>query len=646
MLASHDSTSETFQSLKEIKDLSKLKRQIVMKKISPQDLYQLYNNLKSVQKMATFFSQDEALKTYFTTMDNLTFEQLTQNCEDICSFLDEKIVWDACKDINDIRDVERNFLLRGTNAELDQANEDFLESKDKLDAILEYLNRQIGFAEKKFKDGYLKYHETEKSSISFVATKRRALKLKEKISKSNKDDSGIFLSFNSSFSGKKVVFQFNCTADELVLSNQSATNSFVSCPKIDQLREEHTSSKAEMKGLLVSAFYQIISHMDTDFQYKLDDIIQFVTVIDVLHCKMTIAKKYNYCKPQIVDREKAFIEAQDLRHCIIEQIQQNEIYVANDVSLGNRMEKGQGKGEGEIGDETDGILLYGTNAVGKTSFIRSIGIAVVMAQAGLYVPARVFKFNPYKYIFTRILGNDNLFKGLSTFAVEMYELNSILRLADKDSLVLGDELCSGTESISAISIFVAGIQWLQKRGSSFIFATHLHEIVDYDEISELNESVKQMHMEVVYDREKDALVYDRKLREGSGANCYGLEVCKSLNLPDEFLKKAHEIRIKYRPEQANILSLKTSHFNSKKVVGLCEKCGVSLGKEVHHLQHQREADQDGMINRGKTNGISPFHKNHLANLMTLCEKCHDSIHKEEVQHKKVKTSKGKKIVSV
>ena len=387
--------------------------------------------------------------------------------------------------------------------------------------------------------------------------------------------------------------------------------------------------------------------MDAEFQSKLDDIIQFVTTIDVLHCKMTIAKKYNYCKPQIVHREKAFFEAHDLRHCIIEQIQQNEIYVANSVSLGKRIEeKEKEKEKVEECNETDGILLYGTNAVGKTSFIRSIGIAVIMAQAGLYVPARVFKFNPYKYIFTRILGNDNLFKGLSTFAVEMYELNSILRLADKDSLVLGDELCSGTESTSAISIFVAGIQWLQKKGSSFIFATHLHEIVDYDEIYDLNKSVKQMHMEVVYDREKDALVYDRKLREGSGANCYGLEVCKSLNLPDEFLKKAHEIRMKYRPEQANILSLKTSHFNSKKVIGLCEKCGVSLGKEVHHLQHQREADQNGMIRQEETNGISPFHKNHLANLMTLCEKCHDSIHKEGVQHKKVKTSKGKKVISV
>jgi DNA mismatch repair protein MutS len=204
----------------------------------------------------------------------------------------------------------------------------------------------------------------------------------------------------------------------------------------------------------------------------------------------------------------------------------------------------------------------------------------------------------------------------------MYELRTILRLGDANSLVLGDELCSGTESTSAISIFVAGIETLQKRGCSFIFATHLHEIVGYQEIAELP-TVKQMHMAVVYDREKDTLIYDRKLREGAGTSSYGLEVCKSLQLPDDFLKRAQEIRVKYRPEQGGILSLKTSHFNSKKLMGLCEKCGETMGTEVHHLQQQRDANQDGII-FGKEG--TPFHKNHPANLMTVCEKCHNAIH--------------------
>jgi hypothetical protein len=150
-----------------------------------------------------------------------------------------------------------------------------------------------------------------------------------------------------------------------------------------------------------------------------------------------------------------------------EHLQQNEIYVTNDVSLGN---------------ETNGILLYGTNAVGKTSFIRALGISIILAQSGMFVPCSQFQYVPYRSIFSRILGNDNIFKGLSTFAVEMSELRIILKMADEGSLILGDELCSGTESESALSIFVAGLQQLHERNSTFIFATHFHEIVHYEEI--------------------------------------------------------------------------------------------------------------------------------------------------------------------
>jgi len=265
-----------------------------------------------------------------------------------------------------------------------------------------------------------------------------------------------------------------------------------------------------------------------------------------------------------------------------------------------------------------------------------------MAQAGLYVPATNFEYQPYKYIFTRILGNDNIFKGLSTFAVEMSELRTILKLADKNSLILGDELCSGTENSSAISIFVAGIQRLSQVNSSFIFATHLHEIIDYSEIKDLTKVVLK-HMSVIYDREKDMLIYDRKLSDGPGNSMYGLEVCKSLSLPNDFIEAAYNIRMKYHPEEGSILSLKTSHFNSKKIMSICEKCGIKLGSEVHHLQHQQEA-VNNIIENSNVGNI--FNKNNLANLVILCEGCHDDFHKSGKQHKKIKTTKGYKIAEI
>ena len=255
-----------------------------------------------------------------------------------------------------------------------------------------------------------------------------------------------------------------------------------------------------------------------------------------------------------------------------------------------------------------------------------------MAQAGLYVPCEAFTYFPYDYIFTRILGNDNLFKGLSTFAVEMCELRTILNNSNENSLILGDELCSGTESSSALSIFTSGLQHLHNNKSTFLFATHFHEIINYEEIKMLNR-MKMMHMEVIYDQANDRLVYNRKLKDGPGNSMYGLEVCKSLGLPSKFLENAINIRKNYNYNYNGILNNKTSHFNSEKVLGLCEICNIKKGVDIHHLQFQNRANNEN-------NYIDDFHKNHKANLISICIECHDNIHKNNTQLKITKTSQG------
>ena len=159
--------------------------------------------------------------------------------------------------------------------------------------------------------------------------------------------------------------------------------------------------------------------------------------------------------------------------------------------------------------------------------------------------------------------------------------------------------------------------------------------MNYDEIQSLT-TVSLKHMTVQYDRENDILIYDRKLKNGSGDNMYGLEVCKALSLPPDFLDSAHQIRMKYYPAQSSILNLKQSHYNVNKIKGMCENCKKMIGTEVHHLQHQQNANKDGII---KTDSLT-FHKNHLANLLTLCDACHQEFHNSKKVHKKVKTSKG------
>ena len=629
-----------------IKDISKLVRQIIMKKLSPKSLIQFYKNLNVIQ--SEIFSQicSDTVFAEYLQKNIPDFSQVAVFCKEISEFIKSNIDVLLCEEIDTTMQFELNFIKKGIDKELDDRNETLLESNDKLEAIRVFLNKSIMKYEKNSKTtlstDYVKIYETEKNSFSLVATKRRCNVLKESFSK---DPKCVKLEYVSSFDNQTKTFEFK---PEIAFITQTASNDSITSSLIQELCKNISSIKIQMKDIITKIYLSILDKFEQTYLGKTDTIIEFITLVDVSYTKAYIAKKYNYCKPSIVQSsEKSFVNSQDLRHCLIEHLQQNEIYVANDLVLG-------------APNGNSGILLYGTNAVGKTSFIRAIGIAVIMAQAGLYVPCSSFEYYPYKYIFTRILGNDNIFKGLSTFAVEMSELRTILRLADEKSLILGDELCSGTESISAISIFVAGIKQLHDKKSTFIFATHLHEIIHYEEICQLT-GVVLKHMAVIFDREKGMLVYDRKLRDGSGNNMYGLEVCKSLNLPESFLELAHNIRMKYNPSSGSILSLKTSHYNSKKIVGVCEMCKGEMGEEVHHLQHQADADEDGII---KVKNLAPFHKNKVANLVTLCEKCHEKMHHsnedssasslatilettktvkksvKKVTHKKVKTSQG------
>ena len=629
------------KKLMEMKDISKWNRQVIMKKITPNNFYNLYNNLLLVLEIYDFIKSDVVLMEYLREKIGLqSIELIETYSKELNEFIMTNLDIDICKEVEQLNNFELNFINKGIDEELDSKNDTLEESSDELENIKEYFNSILANCEKKSKTlDFFKIHETEKNSFSLIGTKRRCVLLREELNKKYKEGShNIKISYKNS---KTKTFDFIFDNKTFELPVQSTSNNSIYTPQIHNLCKNISTIKVQLKDIINRVYNSFIDKFET-YKDKVESIIQFITYIDIIYAKTIIAKQFKYCKPSIdVDNtneeleKSSYVNVKGLRHCLIEQLQQNELYVTNDLKLGN-------SNSNSNSNEINGMLLYGTNAVGKTSFIRALGIAVIMAQSGMYVPASSFIYRPYKYIFTRILGNDNIFKGLSSFAVEMSELRTILRLADKNSLILGDELCSGTESISAISIFVAGIMKLSKVDCSFIFATHLHEIVNYSEIKNMT-GLSIKHMSVIYDKEKDMLVYDRKLSDGPGDNMYGLEVCKSLNLPNDFLELANDIRTKYHPECSSILSKKQSHFNSKKIMNMCEKCGKNIGTEVHHLIHQNQSNEDGIIDLINTN-IAAFDKNHLANLATLCEECHQNIHKGTKQHKKVKTTKGYKIV--
>lgn len=600
------STFETSlkNTLCQIKDLSKWGRQIILLKISPKTFCIMKSNLLLVKSLFQLFQKNEAVSSYLKDLPHI--HDLEMFCDGLILYVEKRLVEEVAMDVE--TQFEINFFRKGFNEELDIKSAELKDAEDQLEAIRFYLN---SFLSTKAGEDMIKIHETEKNTFNLLATSRRCKMLEDALPT---DKRTVRIDYRSNNEPKSVNIVLGKSVFEYV--KHGASNNFIQNNVIGMLCRKICELKQQIKALVASAFAQFVSNFNSDY---LDSISDYVAHIDVMFTKASLAKKYHYCRPMIeTTSTKSFVSFKGLRHCLIEHLQQNEIYVTNDMDLGF--------------NSVDGVLLYGTNAVGKTSFIRAIGIAVIMAQAGLFVPCSSFVYKPYKYIFSRIIGNDNIFKGLSTFAVEMSELRTILRLADENSLVLGDELCSGTENTSAISIFVAGITFLFQRKCSFIFATHLHEVVGFEEISSLK-TVVYKHMAVTYDKERDLLIYDRKLREGAGNNMYGLEVCKSLGLPEDFLEMAYSIRMKYNPDTASILHRKPSHFNARKIVNMCENCGEEMGTEVHHLEHQSSANEDGFI---KTEDGSIFHKNNAANLMTVCEKCHRSFHNSGTAKKKGK----------
>ncbi len=611
-------------ALENVKDVEKLHRKIYLGKIYPKSLHVLYTSLQIINEMYEGGIKCDQTLLKYVNADTCP-ERITEFCLKMKKEIDSHFIIEKCKTIDSLDfdlKYEDCFIKPGVSKELDAM---FIAHEDGFsifEAIRAHCNELIALGEKTVAAGgkekdFVKRHETEKLGLSLQTTDRRSKILLDQIAKRVKAKQCVStLSYKSIDCGTLKTFDFDLSLLKFVKAGNSTVtfiheNIHSVCSSISQTRGKIRDEIGIVFGTFVSGL--------KEHQESFQTMISFVTDVDLMQNQAHVACTYKYCKPAIKQNSgentaASFVDARDIRHCLIEQINENELYVCNDISLGLLGERG--------------MLLYGTNAVGKTSLIRALGICIIMAQAGLYVPCSSFTYSPYTNIMTRILGNDNLFKGMSTFAVEMSELRVILKCADQNSLILGDELCSGTEIDSAISIFVAGLQKLHALKSCFIFATHMHEIVDYEEIAQMQHDggggvggggLVTKHMAVTYDRAHDVLIYDRKLRDGAGPSMYGLEVCKSLHLPDDFLKMANDIRLKYRDKkQVGDLNFKPSHFNAHKIKGMCEICKQNLGEEVHHLQHQKEADE--------ANFIQHFHKNHPANLMTVCESCHLKMH--------------------
>ena len=577
------------QKFKTIKVIEHLYRKIIFNKISPFDLYIFNQNLHTIIEINKYLKKDKDIQLYIKNNISTNIESV---CEKLISVLERNLNMDICEHLS-FNKFDINFFNEGIHNVLDNVSREFNQVVKEKQDILRILTDLLNSGEKT-----IKVHFTEKSGMYFYATDTRCKGLEQKLVK---------ISPKAKWKSIKTI---------KFVSGGISGNKKLMGSYLKQFYNKFIQKQDNLKEILKNVYTEFIISL-RDYNNEMNDFVKYISHLDILVTKAYISKKYNYCKPIIKKSKKSFIIAKDIRHPLIEQIQHNEVYVPNDI---------------EIGKNPDGILIYGTNGVGKSCINRSVGIATIMAQSGMFVPCSSFVYNPYSAIYTRILGNDNIFKGLSTFAVEMCEMATITNLCDQNSLVLGDEVCSGTETASAIAIFVQTLIHLNKRKCSHIFATHFHQITCMKEIKSMKKLAIK-HMSVVCNN--GVLFYTRKLEDGPGADMYGLEVCKSFDFSKEFLEGAHKIREKYNSKNISGLKRKKSKYNAKKIKGNCEFCDAE-GIDIHHLEPQEKANVNQFI---KT-----FHKNHPANLSNICKICHKKFTKNKIVHRKTKTTKGYKLV--
>lgn len=599
--------------LSNIYDIERLTRRIKLSRLHPFELNYLYDSLLSIKEVVTF-------------MENYKFFTPPCSSADLAIFIDSiHTTFDlSVSGRYMLKDVEDNMINAGINAQIDALNEENKILKSKLEIFKEHILELLGTQDSNF----VQINRLDKEGFFISLTKNRYNLIKQELLKSHliiDDDLYLFKDFNIKVQTNSVKITNKLTAS---ISDQYVHN----LRKIIELNK--------------LVFKEKIGEFEKKFADLLEELVQFIAEIDVTVSNIKTAKKYNYVCPKIVKTQNDvnFIEAIDLRHPIIEANEEKGVYVPNDIILGdlslaskeyqNNVIIKNSNPVNFFDNHMHGVLLYGINSSGKSSLMKSIGISIVMAQAGFFVPAKSFRFAIFDSLFTRISGADNIAKGLSSFAVEMLELKNIFNRANKRSIILGDEISHSTETMSGVSIVASAILKLAKLQSLFLFATHLHQLPELEEIQKLK-NVICLHLSVMYKDDEDKLIFDRKLSYGSGSSIYGLEFAKSLHMDEEFLKVANDIRKRITDDYDGLERLvqkKTSKYNKELYMSTCAICGKPVD-EVHHIQEQQKANERGFIGH--------INKNHKFNLIPLCAKHHKLVHDGRITiNGFVTTSKG------
>lgn len=561
------------KSLLQTIDFDRLHRKMGLEALHPYEFDKLNTSYINISKLFDFIKEKDVLsKLLLTQQDLKDFLEYIQDYTTTFNLTDMRRIG-----LNTPREEFVSFFNDNVISEVDKIKSDIIGLEGDLETIREtYDNIIVNERGSKSSTQTVKLGFTDNDGYFFTCTKIRY----QKLAKECKDHN-----FETRQTSNMCKFTTN---DSNKLSNKLITT----------------------RDLLVKRvklhYIKRLQHYYQMYNGLFEKLSKFIEILDVSLSNVKCARKNNYCKPIISNGESSSFVANALRHPIIELINNDTEYIPNNVSLT---------------DTCGGMLVYGLNSSGKSSLLRSVGICIVLAQSGLYVPCKSFSYTPFDTVISQVDLSDNLFANKSSFTSEMCGLQRILSCSGQNTLVLSDELCRGTEVNSSCAIVATTLLHLMKTNTKFFFTTHLHNLVNVRQLN--NTYINTCHISV--DTKPDGtIVFERTLQGGSGSDLYGLEVCKSILQNSEFIDIAFDIRNDIMSNTTNVIDKGKSRYNKKKIVDHCQVCNHKpkrgeIPLDTHHINEQKNCDNRGFIND------KHFHKNKEFNLVSLCKVCHQKI---------------------
>ncbi|MCF7936793.1 MAG: DNA mismatch repair protein MutS [Synergistales bacterium] len=245
--------------------------------------------------------------------------------------------------------------------------------------------------------------------------------------------------------------------------------------------------------------------------------------LDVLAAAADLAWEGGYVRPEVNQGER--LSLRGARHPVVEMALPDQPFTPNDVEL-------------DSGGERIAIVT-GPNMAGKSTFLRTAALHVILAQMGWFVPAEAAVIPVTDRIFTRIGARDELDRGQSTFMVEMLETANILHNVTEKSFVVLDEIGRGTSTYDGMSIAWAVLEYLVAHCGcrpKVLFATHYHELTD---LAERCREVVNLSMDV--DERADGIVFLHRVVRRPADRSYGIEVARLAGIPDQVIARSREL---------------------------------------------------------------------------------------------------------